>query len=240
MMNREYHRWHSPALRREMELLVFGHAGARVLIFPTSKGKFYEWEDRSMMAALAHHLNQGWLQIYCVDSVDAESWYNWGAHPGARAWRHLEYDNYLYHEVIPFMDWKNGNPFLVTLGASFGAFHAMSFGLRHPDRVGRIIGLSGLYDIRSFTGGYSDHNVYAANPVEFIGNEHDDWRLNQLRRLDVIIASGRDDRLIDSSRQMSGALWRKGIGNALREWDGWSHDWPYWQRMILQYIGGHD
>ena len=41
-MNREYHRWHSPALSRDMELLVFGHADARVLVFPTSLGKFYE------------------------------------------------------------------------------------------------------------------------------------------------------------------------------------------------------
>ena len=31
-----------------------------------------------------------------------------------------------------------------------------------------------------------------------------------------------------------------GIGNALRIWDGWAHDWPYWERMIRLYIGGHD
>ncbi|NIW45829.1 MAG: hypothetical protein GWN30_14090, partial [Gammaproteobacteria bacterium] len=23
-------------------------------------------------------------------------------------------------------------------------------------------------------------------------------------------------------------------------WDGWSHDWPYWERMLRHYIGGHD
>jgi len=42
-MNREYHRWFSPALNRDMEMLIFGHAGARVLVFPTSLGKYYEW-----------------------------------------------------------------------------------------------------------------------------------------------------------------------------------------------------
>ena len=35
-------------------------------------------------------------------------------------------------------------------------------------------------------------------------------------------------------------LWNKGIGNALRLWDGWSHDWPWWRDMIRLYIGGHD
>ena len=239
-MNREYHRWYSPSLNRDMELLIFGHGGAKVLVFPTSKGKYYEWEDRGMMGTLGEQLERGWLQLCCVDSVDAESWYNYGIHPGERAWRHTQYDNYLYHEVLPLMSSKNGNPFLMTLGASFGAFHAMSFGLRHPDKVDRIIGLSGLYDIRGFTGGYSDDNVYTNNPIEFIANEHDDGRLGLLRHIDIIMASGRDDRLIGSARSFSGLLWSKGIGNALREWDGWSHDWPYWQKMVLTYINGHD
>ena len=53
-MNREYHRWYSPSLQRDMELLVFGHAGARVLIFPTSQGRFFQWEDTGMVAALGN------------------------------------------------------------------------------------------------------------------------------------------------------------------------------------------
>jgi esterase/lipase superfamily enzyme len=239
-MNREYHRWYSPSLNRDMELLIFGHAGARVLVFPTSMGKFHEWEDRGMIGTLAHHINNGWLQLYCVDSVDSESWYCGWAHPSGRAYRHVQYDNYLYHEVLPLTRTKNGNPFLITLGASFGAYHAMNFGLKHPDAVGRILALSGIYDIRRWTNGYYDENVYFNNPIDFIAGEIDHGRLEMLRRLDIIMATGKGDRLIDSARQMSGVLWGKGIGNALREWDGWSHDWQYWQSMTLAYIGGHD
>jgi hypothetical protein len=33
-------------------------------------------------------------------------------------------------------------------------------------------------------------------------------------------------------------LWSKGVWHAMRWWDGWSHDWPYWQKMILHYING--
>ncbi len=62
-MNREYHRWHSASLDRDMELLVFGHAGARVLVFPTSMGRFFQWEDFGMIAALGQHLEDGWLQL---------------------------------------------------------------------------------------------------------------------------------------------------------------------------------
>ena len=239
-MNREYHRWYSPSLGRDMELLVFGHGGARVLVFPTSKGKYYEWEDRSMVGTLGDQIDQGWLQLYCLDSVDAESWYAWWKHPGARAWRQVEYENYILHEVLPLSWQKNQTPFLITTGASFGAYHAVNFALRHPGLVGRTIGMSGIYDISRWTDGYSDDNVYYNNPVAYIPNEHDGGRLDALRSVDIILAVGEGDSLRHSSEQLSTALWNKGVGNALRLWDGWAHDWPYWHSMIRQYIGGHD
>lgn len=236
-MHREYHKWHSPALNREMELTITGHAGARVLVFPTSQGRFYEFEDRNVIQSFEHHVDQGWLQFYCVDSVDAESWYAYGKHPGGRAYRHHEYMMYLYHEVLPLTK-RNPNPFLMTLGASFGAYHAMGFGLKYPEEVHRIIGLSGLYDITYMTGGYSDDWVYAYNPMAFIPNEHDHDRLEQMRQIDIIMTSGKDDRLHSSSQDMTRVLWDKGIGNALRSWDGWAHDWPYWIEQLHLYIDG--
>lgn len=44
-----------------MELLVFGHAGARVVVFPTSQGRFFQWEDMGMMDTLGEHLERGWI-----------------------------------------------------------------------------------------------------------------------------------------------------------------------------------
>ena len=237
-MKREYHMWHSPALGRDMELLIFGHAGARVLVFPTSQGRFFVWEDRGMMNALGHHIRMGWLQIYCVDSVDAESWYARWKHPGDRAWRHEQYDQYLRAEVLPLSRRLNDNPFLITLGASFGAYHAINFGLRHPDLVGRAIGLSGIYDMSRWLDGHSDENAYRNNPYAFIPHEHDHGRLEALRRMDIIMAIGRDDSLYGNNAHFSHLLWQKNIWHALRVWDGWSHDWPYWEQMVLQYIGG--
>src|SRR5262245_65966653 len=119
-MNREHHRWHSPSLGRDMELLVFGHAGARVIAFPTSMGRFHDWEDRGLVRALQEHLEEGWLQLYCVDSVDSESWYAHHRPLPERVRRHDQYDRFILEEVIPLTERKNPNPILVVTGPSIG------------------------------------------------------------------------------------------------------------------------
>lgn len=239
-MHQSHHRWLSPALGREMAIEVFGHAGARALVFPTSLGGCSEWRDRRMHEVLGDHLERGWLQLFCVDHLPGETWYNHGIPPAERASRHLQYDRYLLTEVLPFAESLNPNPFVIAMGASFGAYHAACFGFRHPGRVHRILGMSGLYDIKQLTGGWSDESVYRCNPFDFMRHEHDPARLAAFRKQDIIFAIGRDDPSCDNNRALSGLLWEKGIGNALRIWDGWAHDWPWWERMVRLYVGGHD
>ncbi len=222
-----------------MELLVFGHSGARVIAFPTSQGRPWDWEDRGMIAALGEHLERGWIQLFCLDSVDAESWYAKSRPPSERVDRHEQYERYVLEEVLPFSS-RNGNPFLILTGASFGAYHAVNFTFRHPHLVGRVIGLSGLYDIKELTGGYSDERVYRHDPSHYMIYEGDADRLQALRGVDIILAIGQDDAARANNEHLSGVLWSKDIWHALRIWDGWAHDWPWWQRMIRQYIGGHD
>jgi esterase/lipase superfamily enzyme len=223
-----------------MEMLVFGHAGARVLAFPTSMGRFHDWEDRGLVAALAVPLERGEFQLFCVDSVDAESWYARNCPPAERARSHVQYDEYLRTEVLPFTVEQIANSFLIVAGASFGAFHAVNFGFRYPEIVNRVLGMSGLYDIRGFTDGYFDENVYFNNPYEFLANEHEPQRLEALRHLDIILAVGRDDPLRPNNEDLSRILWGKDIWHAFRIWDGWAHDWPWWQQMLRLYIRGHD
>jgi esterase/lipase superfamily enzyme len=223
-----------------MELLVFGHAGARLLVYPTSMGRYFEWEDRGMMHALGDPIAHGNLQVFCVDSVDAESWYARYRHPHDRAVRQGQYEDYIVREVIPFSQSRNGNPFLIAAGASFGAYHAVNIGLRNPWTFHRVLGMSGLYDIREQTDGYYDDTIAAQNPSHYVSQIDDQGRLEAMRRMDIILATGRDDSFVENNRYLSRALWDRGVGNALRLWDGWAHDWPWWKDMIRLYIGGHD
>ena len=126
-MNREYRKWWSPALGRDMELLVFGDRGAPVLVFPTSMGRFYQWEDFGIVSHMAPRIDAGWVQLWCVDSVDGESFYNKAATPQDRARRHLAYERYLVDEVLPAIRFANGVDQLIVAGSSFGAFHALAF-----------------------------------------------------------------------------------------------------------------
>jgi esterase/lipase superfamily enzyme len=239
-MKRACHRWHSKALEREMELLVFGAGGARVLVFPNSMGRFFDWEDRGMIAAIGEPVEKEELQVFCLDSVDAESWCARWRKPVERVARHIAYDRYVFEEVLPFTLQQNDNPYLVLTGASFGAYHALNFGCRHPQGVGRILAMSGLYDIKHLLDGWYDDAVYFNNPCDYLGNEHEKERLEALRRIDLILAVGRDDPNRGSNEALSRILWEKGIWHALRIWDGWAHDWPFWQRMLQLYIGGYD
>ena len=67
-MNREYHKRYSYDLLPDMETLVFGHAGVPTLVFPTSMGRFHDYEDRGMIETLAHKFEMRELQALCVDS----------------------------------------------------------------------------------------------------------------------------------------------------------------------------
>jgi len=134
-MRREYHKWFSPALAREMELLVFGHSGTPALVFPTSCGRFFDFEDNGMVAAIAEKIDEGHVQLFCVDSVDAESWYNRNATPRWRIARHLQYERYLLDETLHFIHQQNGASGLAAIGCSFGGYHAVNLASRHPEIV---------------------------------------------------------------------------------------------------------
>ncbi|HEX8155516.1 MAG TPA: esterase, partial [Thermoanaerobaculia bacterium] len=102
-MYRDYVKWWSPSLGREMEFLWVGKFGRPVLLFPTSSGSFRENDDMHITTSLADKVNAGEIQLVLVDSVNNESWYNKSVHPAVRAARHAQYDAYLRHELVPYI-----------------------------------------------------------------------------------------------------------------------------------------
>lgn len=242
-MNREYHRWFSPHLGRDMELLVFGHAGARMLVFPTRDGRFFDYENWGLVHALRAPLEDGRIQLFCLDSVDRESLYCFGCHPQDRIARHLHYEAYVLDEVLLWTRQKNPDPFVIAHGCSLGAFHAVNIAFRHPHLFGKVVALSGRYDltvaVRSFPAlfdGHYDQTVYFNTPSHFIPRATDPHLLHLLRRLEIVLAVGEEDAFLDNNRQLSNVLWDKGIWHALHVWQGEAHKARDWRQMVSLYL----
>ncbi len=220
-----------------MEMLIFGHAGNPTLVFPTSQGRFFEYEDRGMVGALAHKLEHGQLQLFCVDSVDSESWYNRGVHPRQRVERHMTYESYLLHEVLPLIKQKNQSLSLAVTGCSFGGYHAVNFALRHPDVVTHCYSMSGAFDIKQFLDGYYDNDCYFNSPHDYLQNMGDPWYLDRYRHNWYLLATGNHDFCWNDNEMLAIHMRNKSMNHRVDVWgDGTGHDWPWWHRMAEQYL----
>lgn len=236
-MRRDYHKWFSPRLGRDMEMLVYGHGGLPAVVFPTSQGRFYEFEDRGMVDAIRWKIDNGEVQLFCVDSVDAESWYNRNVGPRWRIARQVQYDEYIIQEVIPLVKKLNWSPKRAAIGCSFGGYHAVTMALRHPDVFTAFLSMSGAFDMDSFLGGYYDQDVYFNQPTHFIPGMSDPWFLDRYRQNTYVLATGVHDQCWDQNERMAGIMRTKGIPVKLDVWgDNARHDWPWWQRMVQTYL----
>jgi esterase/lipase superfamily enzyme len=242
-MNREYHSWWSKRLQRNMDLLVFGHAGAKVLIFPTRKGRFYEYENLGLVTCLKDKLENGHLQLYCIDSVDNESFYCNEIHPAQRIQRHIAFEDYVLQEVLPFMNRKNSYDCVIAHGLSLGAFHAVNISLRHPQLFKKLVAFSGRYDltlsIESFNDlfdGYYDDGIYFHTPSHFLPNLDNQWYLDNLRNMDITLVIGNQDPFLQNNQHLSTVLRQKNINHQFLIWDDRAHSARYWRQMVSIYI----
>lgn len=221
-----------------MELLVFGHAGTRVLVFPTRGGRFFEYENMGMVEQLRPQIEAGQLQLYCVDSIDTESFYCWWAHPNGRIRRHLQYESYLLEEVFPLMDLKNPHGLTAAHGCSLGAFHAGNIAFRHPYLFDKLIVFSGRFDLtmnveafRDLLDGYYCEDVYFNTPTHFLPSLDCPQRLDQLREMDITLLIGKEDPFRENNERLSQILWDKGVWHKMHYWDGRAHRARFWREM---------
>lgn len=236
-MQRNHTKWWSPSLGRDMEMLVFGHGGTPLLAFPSSMGRYFEWEDFGMVKALAPQLENGHNQLFCVDSVDSESFYNKKIDPYTRIKRHQQYEQYVIDEVLPFVRNHSGQNFIMAAGASFGAYHALNFVLKQPSQFGKLIAMSGAFDIKGQMDGFYNDDVYFSNPVDYLPNLNDEHTLNALRETQIILTTAEQDPCKDKNLHMSYLLTDKGIPFTLDLTpDAFGHDWPWWCDVIAKHI----
>jgi esterase/lipase superfamily enzyme len=241
-MQREYYKWYSPHLHKEMELLVFGHSGTPVLFFPTRAARFYDYENWKVIDAISDKIENGFLQVYCVDSNDGQSFYCPWLPPCQKIIRHLHYEQYILHEVLSFIRLKNPNN-IISAGCSLGAFHAINLAFKHPAHFCKAVGMSGRYDLSrqydyypDLFNGHWDENIYFNSPSQYFPNLQDHEILELMKRMEIILAVGKEDPFYECNRHLSQSLWHKDVWNALYVWEGEAHKAKYWRQMVQQFL----
>lgn len=231
-MKETYTKWHSPTLGTDFEMLVYGHYGTPVLVFPTTMGRFFETTDFGLVDSAAKLINDGKVKLFCLDSIDKHSWYNKKVHPAQRVNNHLWYDKFISNEVVDAILHEYNLAKLAVAGASFGGFHAANFAFRHPEKVSHLFSMSGSFDIRSFLDGYYDENVYYNNPVDYLPENNNPALWN----LDITLGFGEWDICKDANLKLASILQNKGMNFKSDEWKWAKHDWPLWKMMFPHYL----
>ena len=233
----------SSELGREMFFNVYGHAGKPVIVFPSSGGSHHEFGNFGMIDACRSFIERGIIQIYTPDSVDNESWLakHKSAHDMALA--HNAYDRYIMNELVPLIryesQWQDG---LMVTGCSMGGFHAVNFGLRHPDAFDMVIALSGVYDARFFTHEfYDDQAVYFNSPIDYIWGQNNPDALERYRQNHYIVAVAQgacEEQHIADTQRLQQAFNAKHIPAWFDYWGAdMPHDWITWRAQMPYFLG---
>ena len=238
-MNIQYHKIYSDILRQDFEFKIYGHAGKPVMVFPTSCGRFFDYEDKGMLLPMAPYIERGDIRLIAVDGRDWECWYK----PQKDEWiaiRHGHYESCILRDVIPFLKNEYGiEEKLLATGNSMGAFHAVNFGLKYPEFYDSVIALSGVYNFITELHGYYEPGLYFHNPLYYLPRLNNKEQLARLRKSLFIVAHGTGawETFNGQAHELTRQLGLKGIPNYYDVWGtNYAHDWYTWKEMIVKFL----
>ena len=239
-MQREISEWYSPSLNKNMNVAVYGHYGTALLMFPTAASDYLEYERHGLIDSISSFIDSGKVKVFCVGSINNESWLNEHMHGYDQAVRHQHYNDYIVREVIPFIrETTSPETPIIACGVSFGALNAANIFFKHPDIVHGVLAMSGCYDLSVYTRGYYDDNVYFNSPAHYLRNLNAEWHLDlyrQSRHIHFVSGSGAYEDP-NSARHISGILQSKYVPHELDIWGAdIPHEWWVWHRMLPHYL----
>ena len=245
-MEVQYYKNYSPALGRDMECKIYGHAGRPVLFIPCQDGRFFDFENFHMTDVWSPWIESGEVMIFSIDTIDAETWSDQGGDPRWRICRYEQWIQYITDELVPFMramanernGWS-GYPGLLVFGCSLGATHAANLYYRRPDLFDRLLALSGIYTSEYGFGNYMDDLVYINSPVHYLPNLPEDHPYIEMynQQKSVICVGQGPWEIPESTRQMQSILQSKGIHTWVDFWGyDCAHDWDWWYKQVTYFV----
>lgn len=232
--------WTSANLGMDMPIARYGLWGQPILVFPTAGEDFTEWEQRGMVEALRPVINEGLVKLYCINTLNAETWLNEEVSADECVRWQNHYDRYLSEEVIAYIrhDCRNNSQRVACAGIQFGAFHAFNTLCRHPDQFESVLALSGFFDLSPYAQGCHHQDYYFHNPSLYLPNLSDNYYLPTLQNnCRIVLISGQGAwETPEQSLRLSSLLSQKQIPHDIELWGSdIDHDWDSW-RMMIQYL----
>lgn len=217
-------------------MLVFGNSGFPVVVFPTSRARYYQAKDFGLINSVAHIIDSGKVKIFCPDSIDNLSWYNQNIPPAERVKMQFRYEEVILNDVFEYAFQDTGFDKAAVAGCSFGGYHSANIAFRNPDKVGYLFSMGGASNIKRFLDGYYDVNCYFNNPPDYLSNLDDDWYLKRIKQMGIILGTGEFDMCLDENRVLSEILTQKNIAHWFDNRKNVGHDWHWWKEMFVDYL----
>ncbi len=229
--------WQSPSLGKETTISIYGTEGTPLLAFPVNGGGRSEWEERGLIESLSYQLEHGHNRIFCVDSIDNESFFNADVSPRVRISRHRHYESYIIDEVLPFIKKTTGDLFVMAAGMHMGGYHALNLLLKYPSQIQKVIAIGGCFQIRPFMDDYFDDSVYYNNPLEYMPNLEDKELLEEIRNTDIRLVTTPDDPNLDLNYMISDILRSKAIEHIFDYWlEAGDNQWEIWGDILQRHV----
>jgi esterase/lipase superfamily enzyme len=207
-----------------------------LILFPPLKGRYFDYKDVGFIDSAAQLIDEGKIKIYCPDGIDEQSWTDYEAHPADRVLNHILYENTILSDVIEFAKYESGMKKVAVGGCGFGGYHAVNIAFKHPDKIVNLISLGGTFDIKQFIHGYYDEECYFNNPPDYMPNLTDDWYLDKIKMMKIILGVGEWDINLEENYRFSDILNSKGITHWLDVRSYATHDWKWFKEMFPQYL----
>lgn len=245
-METQYFKQYSPALGRDMEVKVYGHAGRPVLFIPCQNGRFFDFENFHMTDAWAPFIDAGQVMVFSIDTIDAETWSDTNRDAYWRIRRYEQWIHFIVDELAPFMqDMVNarngwdGYPGIIAFGCSLGATHAANLYFRFPGVFDGLLALSGIYTASYGFGGYMDEVVYRNSPVDYLAGMPNDHpyiaEYNQHRGI-ICVGQGAWE-VPETTRRIAQICQEKGIHLWVDFWGyDCAHDWDWWYKQVAYFV----
>ena len=235
-LKEEYHKWQSQYFEHEFEMLVYGHDGFPVIIFPTLNGTFFESKDNGIIESVSNLLDSGKIKIYCPQTIDYLTWNNFSIAPVDRAKSYTGYENVVLFDIIDFAKHETSRDKVALAGFDFGAYHALNISLKHPDKVDHLICIDGFFDIKKFIENYYDDNCYFNNPPDYLPELNDDWYLNKIRDIKIVLAAAEKNENLEQNKRISQLLNLKNVNHTFEIYPGDGNDWQLWREVFPKYL----